>query len=99
MANNFVLYQTFDSNVPKKPLTANENEELENFFKNVKRVQFENIFMLICEYARKEDNFVFDFENLCLPYKIKQESDGIMINLTLLPQKLKRILLKFFRVL
>lgn len=90
------LYQTFSAGeMPKKNITANQRKEFVKKMDSLNPDQTEAVFLLICEHARLNDDFVYDFEEIKLPYRMQKSGSDIKIDFERIPRPLKWILLKF----
>jgi hypothetical protein len=95
----YSLYQTLSVNIPKKPLTENQQKTLRiNIVKKLNDDQRIAILKLIVEHARIEDGYDGDIQNLPYGGKIKNDEVTIDFGYEDLPIKLQHILWKFLDV-
>ena len=97
--SNYGLYQTFVPSENSESISAKQKNALQKKFSNLDSEQSEAVFMLICEHARLNEDFVYDPSYIVLPYGIKQKKSVIDIDINLLPDILQRILWSFSNVI
>ena len=96
---SYGLYQTFNVGLRKKDLTAPQKKDLLERFGKLDPREMEAVFMLVCEHASRNDAFVYDCENLELPYSITYDDGIVNLNLQKFPIPLRQILWKFSEVI
>jgi len=106
---SYGLYQTFappeesgagsPSKLPKKDLTSAQKKELLQKLGSLDHDQTEAVFMLICEHARRHDEFTFNPSEYQLPYGLEQKSKTIVFDLKELPVQLRWVLWRFSNVI
>lgn len=102
----FGLYQTLSAGVPETSFNKTSSEKLyariNEIIQNDNENQIESVFMLICEHARLNNEFVYSPETNTdrLPYLIQvDEKSNVIFDLNNLPDQLKHILLKYVTLL
>lgn len=87
----FPLYDTLNSNLPKKDLSVKQKEEFIHKISDADTKAQEILFALICYHAKKT------IETLeCIPYKCDRDDDGnYVLNLSNIPIPLRHMLYKF----
>lgn len=93
----YCLYQTLATEDSSK-LSKAERVAFRSRMKNLSDDQKEAVFMLICEHARCNEDFVYDPENIKLPYGLKKKKTNIDVDMDNLPTILQRVLYKFSEV-
>ncbi len=67
--NSYGLYQTLNQNIPKQDLKAAQKTHILEKINSLSRRETEAVVMLVCEHARIHEDFVYDPENITLPYE------------------------------
>lgn len=92
----YSLYRTFNDNIPEKDLNAKDTKELIKVAENLNTDQKVAFVRLILEHSRLtngEDQKLND-----LPYSGIDSDEGVVFDLSRLPQELKWILWRFVNV-
>lgn len=94
---NYGLYQTLNQNqeMYNKDLTRECKKDLIKFINSSKPEFCSEILLLICEHARLSNEFVFNPNNIIIPYNGQQENSGVIFEIKRLPIPLRHILFKF----
>jgi len=89
----YTLYHTLNTNLRKSDISKTDKMKILDVVKDMNEEELEAFFMLIHEHYVYENNDEID-----LPYGCQQTNEGININMTKIPIKLRRILLKFVNI-
>jgi hypothetical protein len=92
---SYGLYQTLCSSEESPNMSFKKVKDLSQRLSNLSYDQIEAVCMLICEHARQNNDFVYDPENINLPYSIVAENNKIEFDVQNLPVELQYILWKF----
>ena len=99
MDGSYGLYQTLSIGCEsEKKLTVAQKKSLASKLKNTNDQKTEAIFMLICEHARLNDDFIYDPTSIKLPYSMKKQDNDVLVSVEDLPIPLQRILWKFSNI-
>lgn len=97
---NYSLYQTFiPGKESEKSLSSSKIRLLTKIFENLEHDKAEAVLMLICEHARRAEDFIYDPENIILPYSMKMKRGNVIFDIKNLPQDLQWVLWKFSNVI
>lgn len=96
--SSYGLYQTLNSKIPKSDLKATQKIELNDFIENSTYEQKEAILLLIYEYARINEDYVYDPVSINIPFGGKVQSNDVHFELKKIPIHLRWILWKFTQI-
>ena len=96
--NNYGLYQTLNQNIPKKDLKAAQKTYILEKIISLSQTETEAIVMLVCEHARIQEDFVYDSEDVTLPYDGSFDKKTVTFDLKNMPISLRWIILRFLEI-
>ena len=96
--NNYGLYQTLNKNIPKQDLKAAQKTHILEKIITLSPRETEAVVMLVCEHARIQEDFIYDPEDIALPYDGSFDKKTATFDLKKMPIPLRWIIWKFLEI-
>nr|QBK85525.1 MAG: BET bromodomain protein [Marseillevirus LCMAC101] len=96
--NNYGLYQTLNQNISKKDLKSVQKTYILEKITTLSSRETEAVVMLVCEHARIQEDFVYDPEDITLPYGGSFDKKTVTFDLKKMPISLRWIILRFLEI-
>ena len=95
---NYGLYQTLNKNIPKQDLKAAQKSHVIEKMSDLSVRESEAIVMLVCEHAHIHENFMYDPEDITLPYEGSFDKKTVTFDLKKMPISLRWIISRFLEI-